>query len=217
MAQARPQAAVRGPTFIRLLARLARADVAPPGATLPDHLGQWLDWKHALALSSALDGRPDVADMAVDATDELHAECAQARATLTHAIQHDPQLAAGAHVPDEPDFGPFRQACLARQRAMQASIGRLRGRLRDALARGSVDAARLAEVDAVMEAALTPREHRLLEQVPALLEQRYERLRVAQQTPWLDGFRRDMQSVLLAELDVRFQPVNALLAALRTH
>ncbi|WP_414441749.1 DUF3348 family protein [Burkholderia sp. 22PA0106] len=32
---------------------------------------------------------------------------------------------------------------------------------------------------------------------------------------WLDTFRKDMQSVLLAELDVRFQPVGGLLAALR--
>lgn len=32
---------------------------------------------------------------------------------------------------------------------------------------------------------------------------------------WLDVFRKDVQSVLLAELDVRFQPVEGLLAALR--
>ncbi|MFT4065730.1 DUF3348 domain-containing protein [Paraburkholderia sp.] len=41
--------------------------------------------------------------------------------------------------------------------------------------------------------------------------------RLAPVTPdaWLDVFRKDMQSVLLAELDVRFQPVEGLLAALR--
>ncbi len=32
---------------------------------------------------------------------------------------------------------------------------------------------------------------------------------------WLTAFRKDMQSVLLAELDIRFQPVQGLLAALR--
>jgi hypothetical protein len=32
---------------------------------------------------------------------------------------------------------------------------------------------------------------------------------------WLDLFREDMRAVLLAELDVRFQPVEGLLAALR--
>lgn len=33
---------------------------------------------------------------------------------------------------------------------------------------------------------------------------------------WIDLFRRDMQAVLLAELDIRLQPVEGLLAALRT-
>ena len=33
---------------------------------------------------------------------------------------------------------------------------------------------------------------------------------------WLDTFRADMRAVLLAELDVRLQPVEGLLAALRT-
>ena len=32
---------------------------------------------------------------------------------------------------------------------------------------------------------------------------------------WLDTFRKDMRSVLLAELDIRFQPVEGC-AALRT-
>ncbi|HYS65580.1 MAG TPA: DUF3348 family protein, partial [Paraburkholderia sp.] len=67
--------------------------------------------------------------------------------------------------------------------------------------------------------------------VPGLLAGHFERLRKAEQaalaeadaeasaalTPgaWLDVFRKDMQSVLLAELDIRFQPVEGLLAALR--
>lgn len=216
MAQARPHATVRGPTFIRLLARLADTDVASPGASLPDRLGQWLDWKHALALSAALDGRPDVPETAAAATAALSAECTQTRETLAAAIKDDPQLAPGAPLTDEPDYAAFRQACLVRQRAMQASTGRLRGRLRDALAQTSPEAARLAEVDAVMEVALSPREQALLANVPELLGQRFERLRVAGAGAWLDGFRRDMQSVLLAELDLRFQPVDALLAALHT-
>jgi hypothetical protein len=33
--------------------------------------------------------------------------------------------------------------------------------------------------------------------------------------PWLDAFRKDMQSVLFAELEIRFQPVEGLRAALR--
>jgi hypothetical protein len=84
---------------------------------------------------------------------------------------------------------------------------------------------RLAEVDAVMERALSPRERSLLGTVPVLLGRHFERLRRAEldtlsgdETPgaWLEIFRKDTQSVLLAELDLRFQPVEGLLAALRT-
>jgi hypothetical protein len=214
MAQAALRPTLRGPTFIRLLARLAEVDVAASGQSLPEQLGQWLDWKHALSLAAALDGRPAPSG-AASAPDDLRAECARAREALATAVKDDPLLASGA--PAEPDYAAFRQLCLARQRAAQARVGRLRGALRDALAQASPEMARLAEVDAVMEAALAPREHALLAQVPELLGRRFERLRAGQASAtWLDGFRRDMHSVLLAELDLRFQPVDALLAALRT-
>ena len=218
MAQAALRPTVRGPTFIRLLARLAELDVAPSGQSLPDQLGQWLDWKHALSLAAALDVRPAAPATAAPAPDDLHAECARARETLATAIRDEPLFAPGASVSAEPDYAAFRAAYLARQRAMQATVGRLRGTLRDALARTPPDLARLAEVDAVMEAALTPHEHALLARVPELLGQRFERLRAAGHASRhsLDGFRRDVQAMLLAELDLRFHPIDALLAALRT-
>jgi hypothetical protein len=221
MAQAALRPTVRGPTFVRLLARLAGVDVAAPGQSLPDQLGQWLDWNHALSLAAALDGQPAAApEPAAPAPEDLHTECARAREALATAIKDDPLLAPGAAAQAEPDYAAFRQACLARQRAMQASVGRLRGKLRDALIQVAPGPgmAQLAEVDAVMEAALTPREHALLARVPDLLGQRFERLRADghPSSSWLDRFRRDMQEVLLAELDLRFQPVDALLAALRS-
>src|SRR5690606_29791057 len=100
----------------------------------------------------------------------------------------------------------------------------LRGRLRDRLTARSADMARLAEVDAVMEMVLSPREHALLASVPELLSAHFDRLRPPPDSDpspdngttapatnaWLAVFRRDMQSVLLAELDVRFQPIEGL-------
>ena len=218
MAQAALRPTVRGPTFIRLLARLAEVDVAAPSQSLPDRLGQWLDWNHALSLAAALDAKPAGPEVAALAPGDLHAECVRAREALAAAIKDDPLLAPAAPAQAEPDYAAFRQACLARQRAAQATVGRLRGKLRDALAQASPGMGPLAGVDAVMEAVLTPREHALLARVPELLGQRFARLRAAgpASPTWLDGFRRDVQSVLLAELDLRFQPVDALLAALRT-
>lgn len=145
-------------------------------------------------------------------------------------------LPQGAPADAPVDYAAFRQRYLSMQQTMETGIGNLRGRLRAMLAARTPDMARLAVVDAVMERALSDRERSLLAAVPGLLAGHFERLRRAEQqtladaeasgeaatpmtaTPgaWLDAFRKDMQSVLLAELDVRLQPVEGLLAALRT-
>ena len=145
-------------------------------------------------------------------------------------------LPQGAPVDAPVDYAVFRQRYLSIQQSMETGIGTLRGRLRAMLAARTPAMARLAVVDAVMERALSERERSLLAAVPGLLAGHFERLRQAEQqtladaeasedaataapaTPgaWLNTFRKDMQSVLLAELDVRLQPVEGLLAALRT-
>lgn len=220
-----------GPALVRLVAGLAGTDAAQPATALSDRLSQWLDWNHAVALATALDGRPPAA--ASDAPPADAEACARVRAALAGAVAGDrafaatepaPARDAGAEPP--PDAAFFRQRCLALQQTMAARIGELRAGLRQALAAGSPEQARLAAVDAVMEQALAPRERRLLAAVPALLERHFERLRQAAAAgeaaagthgTWLDAFRRDMQRLLLAELDVRLQPAEGLLAALRAH
>lgn len=225
--------------FIRLLARLADVDAPQSSQTLPDRLSGWLNWTQAIALSTALDGRlPEAVDDAAATEEGPDAECARLRATLAETIAAARELVPSAqreaaavppvegYVPPPPDYAPFRQRYLTLQRSMQGTTGRLRGELRDRLGRVSPAMARLAEVDAVMEMALSPREQRLLATVPGLLERHFERLRRdhaggdatvdrSSHDAWLDVFRKDMQGVLLAELDVRFQPVEGLLAALR--
>ena len=147
-----------------------------------------------------------------------------------------PAASAQVQADVEPDFADFRQRYLALQQAMETDIGTLRTRLRATLAVRTPAHARLATVDAVMEQALGARERNLLASVPALLGAHFERLRAAAVATataeaseaaaesaapcapraWLADFRKDMQSVLLAELEIRFQPVEGLLAALRT-
>lgn len=219
--EATQRATVHGPTFIRLLARLGEADVPPPRQSLSDRLSHWLDWKHAVALATALDAAPDTAATPVTAD---AAECARVRAALAQAIAGDAAFAVPGPG-DAADFAFFRQRCLTMQQVMEADIAHLRGRLRGALAATTGDAAQLAPIDAVMERTLGRHERTLLASVPALLGAHFERLRRDAQTDtsdagdasvaWLDTFRNDMQAVLLAELDVRLQPAEALLAALR--
>ena len=233
MVQAPQRTSVRGPTFIRLLARLTDVEVSPSRQSLSDRLGQWLDWTHAVALSTSLDGKPSAVgfDVPTFGSDEEN-ECARVRASLASTIAGDRAFAKEGGANEAADYSVFRQRYLAIQRSMQAATGNVRSRLRDMLAQKTADMARLADVDAVMERVLSPREQALLAHVPALLGDHFERLRQAEQkaladaqvaevapvvTPgaWLDVFRQDVQSVLLAELDVRFHPVEGLLAALR--
>jgi len=168
--------------------------------------------------------------------------CASVRSALTKTIAHEGASAPArrdargavpaAPVDENAHYAEFRQRYLSIQQAMETDIGQLRARLRVMLAAKSPGLARLAAVDAIMERSLGARERSVLASVPALLGARFARLRAAEQasladaeasgesaapTPgaWLAVFRKEMQSVLLAELDVRFQPVEGLLAALR--
>ena len=142
----------------------------------------------------------------------------------------------------EADYANFRQRYLSLQHTMETSVGNLRSRLRGMVAARNGEWTRLAVVDAIMDRALLPKERALLGAIPKLLQGHFERLRQAEATAlaeaqaeaaaqaeaegaepavptasgaWLDTFRKDMRSVLLAELDVRLQPVEGLLAALR--
>ncbi|HEY9273813.1 DUF3348 family protein, partial [Achromobacter sp.] len=95
------------------------------------------------------------------------------------------------------------RALLPKERALFGVIPKLLqghfNRLRDAEAAALTELAALAEAGAEgeAEAGIAPAQ--------------------ASITPgaWLDTFRKDMRSVLLAELDVRLQPVEGLLATLR--
>jgi hypothetical protein len=243
MVQAPQRTAFSGPTLIRLLARLADVEVTESRQSLSDRLSQWLHWTDAIALSTALSGNPPVVPSGAASGSSEENECARVRGALANDIvggnslasskRHGPAQTTARAAPMDTavDYAVFRQIYLSMQQAMETGIGNLRGRLRAKLAARTPAMVRLAEVDAVMERALGARERSLLATLPALLGRHFDRLRKAEQkalaeadpdapalTPgaWLEMFRKDMQSVLLAELDLRFQPVEGLLAALRT-
>ncbi|MBL8423981.1 MAG: DUF3348 domain-containing protein [Candidatus Accumulibacter phosphatis] len=133
----------------------------------------------------------------------------------------------------QPAYQPFRRLHLAQQASMEASVRELRSSVRQALARASAPLRQLAALDEVLDNTLCVREHQLLATVPLLLERRFEQLLKAHQQPladtrqadspaarppppeWLSDFCRELQGVLLAELDLRLQPTAGLIEALR--
>lgn len=226
---------VAGPTFIRLLARIIEFDGKPCGLAPSQRLGQWIDWIRAVTLSRALDRPLDALSPSLPRGDDAADEVAQQRRALEAQIgdrAHWDRAMLQTASDAECSFAEPRKRYSALQHAMQAATGRLRGTLREQLARGTPAQARLAELDAVMELVASPREHRLLASVPDLLAERHRQLqrqaRAGRDTPdlltqaipaadaWLQILRKDMQDLLLAELDLRFMPIDGLLAALRT-
>ena len=127
------------------------------------------------------------------------------------------------------DFPTYRRHYVAQQQHMEDRITPLRARLRRVLALQSPVLARLAALDAVMERVLGEPERRLLASLPALLEKRFTQLRAAAapeddaQAPaadagprWQTAFQHELQTTLQAELELRWQPIQGLLSALRS-
>ena len=128
-------------------------------------------------------------------------------------------------------FGPYHRFYLAHQGEMESSIRPLRTNVRQVLSKASATLKQLAALDASLDKILSARERQLLSTVPLLLERRFEQLLKAHQqalfeTPqaddpamwmepgaWLAGFCNELQGALLAELDLRLQPIAGLINA----
>jgi hypothetical protein len=216
--------------LVRLLARLTDVNVPESKKSFSDELSQWLGWKDAIALYSALDGSPTTPSLnaSVSVSTE-ESEFNRVRATLVNAIAEDRTLMRNESADVAADFAPYRRRYLARQQTMAARIGPLRNRLRTKLESRSPAMAQLAAVDAVMEQALNAHEQSLLATIPVLLDKHFKRLMLTNEADraasesdievppaaWLDVFINDMEVLSLAELDTRLQPIEGLLEALR--
>lgn len=174
----------------------------------------------------------------------LQEELARLRAALVDSISSDegsrngrarlklPTPAPGASVDAAADFSPYHRYYLAQQRDMEAGIGPLRAKVRAALPGLSPALGQLAALDAVLEEALAARERNLFASVPLLLGKRFDHLRRTHQAAladspapddaqrwtepggWLAVFCRDLRNLLLAELELRLQPVAGLIEAI---
>lgn len=229
-------------TLARLLAQATGAGTGAaalaPRQDVAERLSQWLNAFDAVALhgihQSVTTAAPTVQSprAAADTAQQAVAELFQrTRAALVAAItgQERPSAltagnARGAKLrrvpappppaPEEPvaDYGVFFKRHLELQRDMALKIAPLRAQARQVLARSAPQLRPLAALDALMEQTLAGREHKLLAQVPVLLEKRFEQLR---DTPGAGPavFGREWEAIVLAELNLRLQPVVGLMEA----
>ncbi|MDO8251018.1 MAG: DUF3348 domain-containing protein [Rhodoferax sp.] len=217
--------------LIRVLADLAVVDAVEPGTAFAEKLGLWLNLHDAITLCAALNestASQPPAQIGVKSVTSVAIgdEFAQVRTTLVNSITKSCPPNLGA------DYEPYRRYYSAHQRDMDSSVRPLRSKVREVLARASPALRQLAALDATLDAILCERESKLLSTVPLLLKRRFEQLRQAHRQmlvdtqqaddpalwmksgAWLARFCNELQTALLAELDLRLQPTVGLIEAI---
>lgn len=131
-------------------------------------------------------------------------------------------------------FDAYQRFYAALQRQMDFEVQHLQSYVRDGVAGLSSSLAKLVLIDTTLGDTLNGHAKRLFPVVPRLLAARFEFLRQEHYQAlfnpeqdelanwittggWLDRFRLDCHSLLLAELDIRLQPVLGLIEALQEH
>jgi hypothetical protein len=211
--------------LVRQLSHWQAAPVDAPRQDVAVRLGDWLNVADAITLHSAnrsIPGITTAASKLTNKTTDLSAECAQVRATLAKAITTRP---FGQALEAATDFPIYHQRYLDHQRRMEMSIEALRAHVRQTLSQTSAVLAQLAALDAMLAQMLGGREQKLLSSVPTFLKARFKDLQashdpaaapdpLASDNGWLATFEQDFQQALLAELDLRLQPVIGMIEAL---
>ena len=223
MTRVLPRTKFHSSQLIRCLAELDLLEGVEPAGDFADELGQWLHFTDAITLSTVLDS--DMTKMSTHGP-VLHettgvrllAEFERTRALMVNSIT---KSCAGGNtaikLPLPPDlevtYSPYQRFYEAHQRDMALTVEPLRVNLRSALAKASPSLRKLAQLDVVMEKFLRERESRLLARVPLLLQQRFHAHYAAQPDGWLAPFCQNLQTLLLAEAELRLQPSAGLLEA----
>lgn len=204
--------------FVRLLGGWMPVDAEPAGMDFAERMSLWLNAFDAIHLQAAHQAIRTAATAPASRgarKADLAEDFRQARAVLARAIARDPLAELDAAERAEAGYAPYQRRHQELQRQMEQMVGALREHARQALARGTPRLRQLAALDAAMEQLLARREEALLPRAIGLLAQRFAELKRADDGSggWRAAFERDWRQALLAELDLRLEPVAGLVDA----
>ena len=195
MTRALPRASLYSASLVRFLTENALLAPARPSEDVGQKLGDWLDFRQAIALHSVLN--PETSDaptaslpahvqrMALIAPKVLAQHVDKVRAQLVESITQGAPAGSGltridmpAPVLDEPveiktAFEPYRRFVAAHQRQMESTLRSLRAQLRLQLSQRASAGQPLAALDGAFENILAEREAALLAKTSKLLEKRF--------------------------------------------
>ena len=200
-------------SLVRLLGPWAGVPADGAGPGVGERLGALVNAFDAIGLQSAHATirtlpPPPVRCRAPAGTADLADDVQRLRSTLARAI--------GQPVVPGDGYARYQQRHAELQRTMEQLVRPLRDHVRQRVAPASHALRQLAALDAVVEPLLSAREQALLPQVAAVLGRRFAQLQASADAHpgWLDDFERDWRQALLAEVELRLEPVQGLVDAL---
>ena len=211
--------------LVRHLAGWMPADAEPAGMDFAERLSLWLNAFDAIHLQAAHQAiravpaaAPATAQRRGTRTQDVAEDFRQLRALLSQAIARDPLADLDATEKAQAGYAPYQRRHQELQRQMEQMVGALRDHARQVLLRATPRLRQLATLDAAMEQLLARREQSLLPQVSSVLARRFAELRRGDDGSgaWRTTFESDWRHALLAELDLRLEPVAGLVDAQRT-
>lgn len=196
MTRAQPRASLYSASLVRFLTENALLSPARPTQQVGQKLGDWLDFRQAIALHGVLHPEPANASdpkplpapaprQSLIAPEALDRHFTQIRAQLVESINQGAPAGSGLARIDMPApvldealdiktaFEPYRRFVAAHQRQMESTVRSLRSRLRQQLSQRGGAGQQLAALDAAFENILAEREALLLAKTSKLLEKRF--------------------------------------------
>ena len=193
MTRALPRAHFNSSRLTRFLTENAMIDAAPVVDDVGQKLGDWLNFRHAIALHGVLNpeqqhAAPQPAHLrraGVMTAEALTRHVDKVRAQLEQSIAQGAPSGSGLTRIDMPPaeldepiepktaFEPYRRFYAAHQRQMEVTLQTLRSQVRGQLSKSTPSLQQLATLDAAFENILSEREALLLAKVAKLHEKRF--------------------------------------------
>lgn len=194
-----------------------------PHRDFADRLGLMLNFGDSIILSDAHKVKPEKGFLRnTDSAEDLKQEVLRTKNTLVQRVvqsctpgSENPRIRWPTVEPvGDLSYDPFYRFYLAHQREQDLALRVLRAGARDALSGCSPGLKKLSVLDQALDDTLWDHTRRFFALIPRLLERRFALLQKQQQPQWLIQFRKDIQALLLAELDLRLQPILGMVEAL---
>ena len=226
MTRALPRASLYSASLVRFLTENALLAPARQAEDVGQKLGDWLDFRQAIALHGVLP--PDIASaaqaaplpahvqrMAPIAPEALARHVDKVSAQLVESITQGAPAGSGLARIDMPApvleapveiktaFEPYRRFVAAHQRQMDSTLRSLRAQLRLQLSKQGSAGQQLAALDAAFENILAEREAALLAKTSKLLEKRFvQALKAHMQAQALATEAADAMVDAIADIDL---------------